>query len=131
MSILDCVGQDRAILHLQHARKAQRVPHGYVFHGPEGVGKRLLAYEWAKLLTCAAPLRRFWKASGAPQADTGGGVEIEDCCDKCADCVLAAGGNHPDLHVVNRAMGQHASGGRTRQMIDLPIDVIREFLTRK
>jgi len=58
MSILDCIGQAKAIHRLQRARQSARVPHGYIFFGPEGVGKGLLARQWAKLLLCGQPVRR-------------------------------------------------------------------------
>ena len=125
MSILDCLGQDRAIARLQAARRAHRLSHSYIFHGPEGVGKSLLARQWAKLLLCAAPIRR---SSARPDQPDNSSAEIEDCCDQCSSCRLAQTGNHPDLHIVNKELIPFAREGRDRKMINLPIHIIREFV---
>ena len=123
MSILDCYGQDRAICRLQRARRVQRIPHSYIFHGPEGVGKALLARQWAQLLLCSEPITATFSSSVAEDL-----AEIEDSCCICRDCHLAGAGTHPDLHIINKELIRHSSQGRDRKMIDLPVDVIREFL---
>lgn len=129
MSILDCYGQNRAVNRLAASRRAHRVPHSYIFHGPEGVGKMLLARQWAKLMFCS----QMRKVSISPQQNnttTGALDEIDDCCDQCPDCHLADSGNHPDLHIINRKLGKFTSVKRTRQLVNLPIDVIREFIIK-
>ena len=125
MSLLEVFGQDRALRQLVRARQAQRVPHTYIFYGPEGVGKSLMAREWAKLQLCSRPVRRTRPAG--PEAELSG-EEIEDGCDTCQDCRLVQAGTHPDLHVVNKELARHTSEKRDRQMMALPIDVIREFV---
>ncbi|MCK5271159.1 MAG: AAA family ATPase [Sedimentisphaerales bacterium] len=115
MSILDCQGQQNAVLRLQRALRGQRVPHSYIFHGPEGVGKSLLARQWAKLLLCPQPVRLN---------------EIDDCCDQCHDCRMVEADTHPDLHIINRDLARFTSQKRTRQLVNLPIDVIREFVIK-
>jgi len=99
------------------------MPHSYIFHGPDGIGKTLLARQWAKLLLCAKPTRRSWSWPGAPDLQ-----EIDDCCDQCPSCRLVAAETHPDLHIINKELTVHTSQGRNRQVIALPIDVIREFV---
>ena len=121
MSILDCQGQQNAVLRLQRALRGQRVPHSYIFHGPEGVGKSLLARQWAKLLLCPQPIRR--PIDHALN-------EIDDCCDQCHDCRMVEADTHPDLHIINRDLARFTSLKRTRQLINLPIDVIREFVIK-
>ena len=170
MSILDCIGQAKAIHRLQRARQSARIPHGYIFFGPEGVGKGLLARQWAKLLLCGQPVRRSLSRSdsvsrsllsenmpkrciGMPpdeehahaiadmapnenhaHASVGmapsaaAGEEIDDCCDECGDCKLVEAGTHPDLHIIDKELGRHTRKKRNRQLINLPIDVIREFV---
>jgi len=128
MSILDTFGQDRAIARLQLARRACRISHSYVFHGPEGVGKSLLASQWAKLMLCAEPVKRPWSPA-TPMSDPDVTLDqIDDCCDHCHDCHLVDIDNHPDLHIIRKDLIQYAKQGRERKMIALPIDVIREFV---
>ena len=148
MSILECCHQAPAISRLQRARRAERVPHGYIFHGPEGVGKGLLARQWAKLLLCQNPVRRD-DAVG----DEGAG-SMADCCDICADCHLVEAGTHPDFHVISRQLGRLLGSKRSqtssvgsagnqnmeegdekekpekkqKPMLELSIDVIRDFV---
>lgn len=129
MSMLDCHGQNSAIDRLQRALRSGRISHSYVFYGPEGVGKKLLAIEWAKRLLCKSPIRRTPpEEPAATQYGRPQPLELDDCCDWCPDCKLVISGTHPDLHIVNRAMGRYARKKRTRKLIDLPIDVIREFV---
>jgi DNA polymerase-3 subunit delta' len=112
MSLLDCLGQERAQDRLQNYLQSGRVPHGMIFHGPEGVGKHLLAQRWAQLLLC----------SDQKQSS------IIDACGQCDDCKLIQSGTHPDLHLVDKTLIRYAKQGRDRAMISLPIDVIREFV---
>ncbi|MBV5311416.1 DNA polymerase III subunit delta' [Chromatium okenii] len=64
---------------LQTARAADRLAHGLLISGPQGVGKRLLAEQLAHSLLC-------------PHCDHDGVP-----CGTCADCHLLAAGTHPDL----------------------------------
>lgn len=52
MSWADIKGQERAITVLRSVCSKGCVAHAYLFHGPEGVGKRLAAKEMAKALLC-------------------------------------------------------------------------------
>ena len=61
-----------------HVRKG-RVGGAYLFAGPSGIGKRLVAFEFAKVLEC----------------ERGG----EEACDQCRHCSQVARGIHPDVHV--------------------------------
>jgi len=54
-----------------------RVAHAYLFVGPEGVGKRLAAREFAKALNCPG-------GDGVP-------------CGSCSICRRIGGGVHPDV----------------------------------
>lgn len=73
-------GQPQAIGLLRSAFEYGRVPHAYLFHGPEGVGKETTALEFAAALNCEA-----------------GGLEG---CGECRACRMAAGLAHPDIHLV-------------------------------
>ena len=55
-SFRDIVGQETACEVLLSALRGGRVPHAYLFVGPEGVGKRTAALQWAKILNCSNPV---------------------------------------------------------------------------
>lgn len=85
---------------LVNAAKEGRVSHAYIFSGPEGIGKRLAAIEFAKLLNCESP---------DYTTDEGG----EAC--PCGACSKIERGIHPDVFLV-----EHTSGR------DIRIDQIRK-----
>lgn len=53
---------------------------GYLFTGPEGIGKKMAALALAKALNC-------------PEAKT-------DACGHCASCLKIENGQHPDVHII-------------------------------
>ncbi|NEX15395.1 MAG: DNA polymerase III subunit delta' [Halochromatium sp.] len=69
---------DATWLRLREAHRHARLGQALLISGPLGVGKRLLADHFARLLFCTAP-----DADGNP-------------CGTCADCHLLATGHHPD-----------------------------------
>ncbi|MCL4216197.1 MAG: DNA polymerase III subunit delta', partial [Candidatus Hydrogenedentes bacterium] len=87
MSLAQVKDQDVALRLLRNLLERNRVPHGMLFWGPSGVGKRMAAMEFAKALLCKQ-----------------GGV---DACDKCIACRKLAHGNHPDVKII-------APTGKTR-----------------
>ena len=78
------LGQDRARTVLARVLVSGRLPHAFLFHGPEGVGKGLVARLFAISLVCTQP-----------GADATG-------CGSCPACRKASHGNHPDVLVVTR-----------------------------
>ncbi len=70
------LGHDRQIEILRRALDADRLAHAYLFAGPDGVGKRLVALALARAIFCVA------------------GVG----CGDCAACRKVDHSNHPDLH---------------------------------
>jgi DNA polymerase-3 subunit delta' len=70
-------GQDHATAVLRRAVASRRVPHAYLFEGPEGVGKRAAAYGLAMALTCA--------------------VEPGEGCGGCETCRRIGDSLHPDV----------------------------------
>lgn len=71
------IGHEGIIQHLQNAITAHKVSHAYIFHGEEGMGKKLLASAFAKTLLC--------EESGIIP------------CNRCKSCLQADSGNHPDI----------------------------------
>src|SRR5256885_2028808 len=76
-----------------------RLAHGYLFVGPEGVGKRRFALELAKGLLCERP----------PEPLT--------ACDTCPSCVQCDAGTHPDCLTVGLPEDKH----------EFPVRLVQEF----
>ncbi len=84
MSFAAIAGHERPLRVLRRAVRADRVPHAYLFWGPEGVGKETVARELARVLLCADP----------------GALVRAEACGACPACRKVAAGTHADLHLV-------------------------------
>lgn len=71
------IGHEGIIKHLQNTIQAGKVSHAYIFHGEEGMGKKLLAAAFAKTLQCME-----------------GGILS---CNKCRSCMQCDSDNQPDI----------------------------------
>ena len=80
MSFKQIKGQDKPISILQSYIKNSRLSGGYLFSGPQGVGKKLAALALAKTVNCSE--------------------EGLDSCDTCPSCMKIANSQHPDLHII-------------------------------
>ena len=121
MSLRDVFCQDRAIGILQRGLAAGRSAHAYIFAGPEGVGKHKTAREWARLLLCKNPKM---EQSGSPP--------FADSCGSCESCSLLDADSHPDYaHIYKELLEFTVDGKGRKPPVDLPIDVIREFLIQQ
>ena len=78
MSFTAIIGHERQKDVLRRALSSDRLAHAYLFAGPEGIGKRLMALALTQALFCAH--------------GTG--------CGACVACRKFAHGNHPDLHLL-------------------------------
>ena len=74
----DIIGQTKAKAFLRRAMAGDRLAHGYLFAGPDGVGKKSMARALAAALLCTAPLD-------------------QRPCGHCGGCVKYQSGSHPDL----------------------------------
>lgn len=127
MSIFEVRHQPRAHRLVQRALESGRLPHAYLFHGPDGVGKEMMAERLARILLCERPVRLE-----RPTVEELAGFDgpLRDACGRCRDCVLTCAGTHPDLHVVHRHLHVHHPEARVRNLkgLELPVDVIRYFV---
>ncbi len=137
MPLSDVLHQDAAIDRLQRALSSSRVPHAYLFTGPNGVGKELLATRLAQLLLCAGNAAdagpSLFGGGDAEPAPQDSGLNTRDSCGSCPDCILFAAGNHPDFHRIHRALNKmHPDKAvQRRKAIDLGVDVIRHFVLER
>jgi DNA polymerase-3 subunit delta' len=71
--------QERVVETLRRALVQERIAHAYLFHGPEGVGKRAVALEMARALECTE--------------------QTDEACGECRACRKTGRMVHPDVHV--------------------------------
>lgn len=90
MPFRDILGQERPLAALAAALKSGHLHHGYLFGGPEGVGKELTARALAQAANC--------------ERNDG------DACGECGPCRRIAGRNHPDVVLVLPEAEQIARG---------------------
>jgi len=81
MSFKDIKDQDKAIQILKEHIRQSRLSHGYLFIGPEGVGKKMAAKALAKALNCEN--------------------EALDSCDRCVSCLKIEKNQHPDVSIID------------------------------
>jgi DNA polymerase-3 subunit delta' len=127
VQVFDVQHQWRAHGVLQRALASDRFPHGYLFDGPPGVGKEMMALRLAGLLLCPN-VRQVEPPDGAGVAEAG--ITWRDACWQCRHCELIAAGTHPDVHSVSRQLHQHHPDPQVRQRrgLELSVEVIRHFL---
>lgn len=73
--------QPKALKILTGTIKRDKLPSAILMFGQRGVGKRLAALNYAKVINCLNP------------ADF-------DSCDKCSSCQKTNSGIHPDIHII-------------------------------
>jgi DNA polymerase-3 subunit delta' len=129
----DIVGQDQAVERLRRALAGDRMPHAYLFAGPDGVGRETTAMALAAALLCEGPGGPGSTASSPPSGAPGlldTADAPRDACGACRACRLMAAGTHPDFQLVYKELaGYHEDTEvRARKMQALGIPVIRSFL---
>ncbi|GHT45317.1 hypothetical protein AGMMS49936_02360 [Endomicrobiia bacterium] len=82
------LGQQKIKKILSSQIKGGKLAHAYIFMGQDGVGKRLMAVEFAKILNCTT--------NDFAQTDIG-------ACGVCLSCKKIAKNIHPDLHLIDFA----------------------------
>jgi len=125
MAWSDIAGQDFAKRLLQTHLAGGQVANAYLLIGPEGVGKRRLAIEFAKALNCEAPRRQAAERSPErerlPQAhESRDDASASRPCDACPVCRQIMRATHPDLHLI-------VPGGASDQ---IKIEQIRHLIGR-
>src|SRR3972149_8894899 len=86
MDFADIKGQDRAINILKRAIANNHIAHSYIFHGPDGIGKKCAAMSFAMAINCTE--------------DNG------DACGLCKSCRKISSGIHPDFTLIDQESGE-------------------------
>lgn len=85
------IGHHKKINFLAQSAKKSRVSHGYLFYGPEKIGKKKVAVEFIKTLQC---------------------LDEKKPCGVCKNCREIESGNHPDLFFLGgkNSLSEEGSG---------------------
>lgn len=94
------LGHDKIVEAFQHAHERGRFAHAYLFCGPEGVGKSLLARELGRAILCE---------KRAP-------TDPLTACGTCPACVQVEADTHPDFTLAVRP----------EESLEFPIELMRE-----
>jgi len=105
------LGHGPVIARLAHAATRRQPHHAYIFHGPEGVGRRRVALAMARTLNC--------ETAGQPTLGLEAGPPAA-FCGACPSCTRIAGATDPDVWTVAPTA---LRGGGPRS---LRVDVVRE-----
>lgn len=106
----DVQHQADALSRIDRAIRSGRMPHAYLFAGPDGVGKGMTAIRLARRLLC-------------PNT-------ADDACGTCDDCAAVEAGTHLDLHFIHRKLNKLHPDKKIRdqQARDFSVEVIRMFV---
>lgn len=77
------IGQEKPLSILLNYLQAGRLRGAFLLTGPEGIGKKRIALHLAQALNCLD--------------------REDDACGSCVSCQKIAAGNHPDIHLIEKA----------------------------
>jgi len=107
MSFNNIIGQNRQISLLKKQLFSGRIPHSYLFIGPEGIGKKKTGIEIAKFLNCKKP--------------------ENDSCDECISCQKIGKAIHPDVHIIDFEWQALFLEEPLEKQTQIKIDSVREI----
>ena len=97
MGFNNIIGQRVIVESLRNAIKNNMTSNGYIFSGPKGCGKKLMAFIFTMALNCS-------------------GTISERPCGSCSSCIRTSNGNHPNVEIV-KPTGQSIKIKQIRQII--------------
>lgn len=109
MDFKDIIGHEKEIEALKKTIKGGTISHSYLFEGEESIGKRKVAYAFAKTLLCKE------------QKDTP--------CNHCISCTKFDNGNHPDFFVIepeNNIIRVHQVESLIKEITTYPFESLRK-----
>ena len=102
------IGHDRQITYLNSCRSRGTLPHSYLFHGPEHVGKLTFALMLAQSFFCV-------------KANT---TDIRSACGQCASCRAIVELRYPGVFFLDTT---HTLVSKKETRKEIPIEDIREL----
>lgn len=93
MEFVNIIGNENIKELLKNSIKTNNLVHSYMFVGPDGIGKKLFASAFSKMILCE---------------------NQEDSCNTCSSCIRFNSNNHPDFMVVDSEDGKSIKIGQIR-----------------
>lgn len=106
------IAQEKAKKIISEQIKNNKIPHAYLFVGEDGVGKFLMAVEFAKILNCTI--------NEYTNTDVGS-------CGHCDNCKQISNNSFSDLHIVNFQMQADLLEEDLEKQKTIKIDTIRQM----
>lgn len=103
------IGHEQIIQHMSAALKSKKISHAYIFEGPNGSGKNMLATAFAKALECEAG--------------------YGDSCGMCRSCHQMETGNQPDVKWLTHEKPMTISVDDVRQQLNADM-VIKPYSSK-
>lgn len=94
MSFKDIQGHNKVIEILKEHIRQSRLNKGYLFIGPEGIGKKMVAKTLAQAVNC--------------------GEQLLDSCDSCPSCMKIEKKQHPDVHIIDGSTSPYVNSRQNR-----------------
>ena len=114
------IGNHAAIALLNGAINQHRVSHAYLFIGPNRVGKRTLAIDFARALNCHAQ-----------DTTTPGWAELQPAvpCGQCSACDRIARSSHADVQIISSSTqsSKDTDAKATQRRVMIGIELIKDI----
>jgi len=110
------LGQEKVKNLLINQIKNAKPSHAYIFMGQNKVGRKLTAFEFAKILNCSV---NDWKTNSV------------GACGKCSNCVKISKNIHPDIHLIDFAKQLEVNDKVTEKTKEIVIGTIRNYLQKE
>lgn len=109
MDFKDIIGHEKIIEALKKAINGKTISHSYLFEGEESIGKRKIAYAFAKTLLCKN--------------------EGDEPCNSCISCYKFDNESHPDFFIIepeNNLIRVSQIESMIRETTTLPLESMRK-----
>jgi DNA polymerase-3 subunit delta' len=102
MGFENVIGHEKSKNLLRMFLENKNIPHAFLFYGQEGIGKKLVAKEFAKYLFC----------------------ENGTACGKCNPCIKLERGSHPDIIIIegDSSIGIDQSRMLSKEICEYPYE---------
>ena len=103
MGFENIIGHEKSKNLLRMFLENTNIPHAFLFYGQEGIGKKLVAKEFAKHLFC----------------------ETGTACGRCNPCIKLERGSHPDFIIIegDSSIGIDQSRMLSKESANIPTKV--------